>query len=363
VGVEVDVGNAVRAGGELRGVAHRGHAVGTHIGADIHIDVAAQAEDAAVPVECHLDLAFGLARMSDGHEMLAPILHPFDRTAELAGRKGDQKILRIELAARPEAAADVEFEIIDRLLGKSHHVRHGAAIEEGQLGGAGNLELAGRRIPLGKQAARFHRHGGEPLGAKPLPARMGRGAERGFHVALAGRDQRGAIGAGAREQKHIASRGCIPVRHRRQMLDVEDNSRSRILGELRGVGEHHRQGLAHIPQGLLRDHRLRIGSNGRIGPAKRNGRDRLADVGGGQDRVDPRHGERRRRFDRADAAMGHGAAHDRGAPLAGAAEIIEILPATAQEAKILDPLDRAADQCIYPAHGGLVFLVGRVDSE
>jgi hypothetical protein len=184
---------------------------------------------------------------------------------------------------------------------------------------------------------------------------MGGGAEGGFHIALAGRDQRGAIATGAFEQQHLAVLGCVPVRHRRQMIDVEGNSRRCVLGELGGVGKHHRQGLADVTHDRVRDHRLRIRSNGRTGPAERNHRDWLADVGGGQGGFDPGHGQRCRRIDRADAAMGHGAAHGRGVPLAGAAEVIEILPATAQEAQILDPLDRAADEGVYPAHWGLEF--------
>ncbi len=290
--------------------------------------------------------------MGNRHEMLAPILHPFDRAAELAGRKGDQKILRIELAARPEAAADVELEIVDRLLGQSHHVRHGATIEEGQLGGAGNLELAAHAIPFGQQAARFHRHGGEALGAKGFPPPIRRGPERRLHIALVSRDQCGAIAGGAFEQQHIAARTGVPVRHRRQVIDLESDGGSRILGQLGPIGEHHRQRLAHIPHHRLRDHRLRIGRNGRDRPAKRNGRDRAADIGGGQDRPYSRHGERGRGIDRAEAAMGDRAAHHHGVPLPGAGEIIEILPAAAQEAKVFDPLDRTADECIGAAHCG-----------
>ncbi len=45
------IGHAIGAGGELRDVAHRRHAVRPHIGADIDLDVAAHAEDHAVAVE------------------------------------------------------------------------------------------------------------------------------------------------------------------------------------------------------------------------------------------------------------------------------------------------------------------------
>ncbi len=342
----MNIRNVVGAGHELRDVAHRGHAVGTHIGADIDIDVAAQADDQAVPVERHLDLAFGLARMRDRHEMLAPILHPFDRAAELARRKGDQKVFRIKFAPRPEAAADIEFNIIDRFLGKPDHARHGAAIEERQLGGARHAQAPGRAIPLGQQSARLHRHGGEPLRAKRFTAPMGRGAECRRDVALAGRDERCAIGAGALEQENVALGGGVPIRHRGQVLDVERNGRDGILGKLGAVGQDHGDGLAHIAHHGRRDDGLRIGSNRRIGPPKRNRRDRMRQVLRRHDGPDPRHSQSRRRVDRADTTVGDRAAHDRGVPLAFARQVIDILAAAAQEAQILETLDRAADECI-----------------
>ena len=66
----------------------------------------------------HLEVAFGLARMSDRHEVLAPVLDPFDRMVEFARGEGDQEILGIELAARAEAAANVVFDIVDRPSGR-----------------------------------------------------------------------------------------------------------------------------------------------------------------------------------------------------------------------------------------------------
>ena len=129
----------------MRDVAHRRHAVRPHIGADVAPDVAAQPENGAVAVERDLDIAVGLARVRDRHEMLAPVLDPFHRMAELARREGDQKILRIELAARAEAAADVVLDVVDGLLRQPHHRRHGAAVEERKLRRARHGEMPRRR--------------------------------------------------------------------------------------------------------------------------------------------------------------------------------------------------------------------------
>src|SRR5262249_21690893 len=115
------MGHAVGPGRELRDIAYRGHAVGTDISADVHPDIAAQTKDGAIHAKRDLKIAFGLARVANCHKMLAAVLNPFHRAAELAGGKGDQKILRIEFAARAKTATDVVLDIVDGLLGKSHH--------------------------------------------------------------------------------------------------------------------------------------------------------------------------------------------------------------------------------------------------
>ncbi len=65
-------------------------------------------------------------------------------------------------------------------------------------------------------------------------------------------------------------------------------------------------------------------------------------------------GERRARVDRADAAVRDRAAQDRRVQQIGAREIVDELPAPAQETRILEPLDRAADEGV--AHGSAVLI-------
>src|SRR4051794_32578494 len=114
------MGHAVGPCCELRDIAHRGHAVGTDISADVHPDIAAQTKDGAIPVERDLEITFGLTRVANGHKMLAAVLNPFYWAAELAGGEGDQKILRIEFAARAKAATNIVLDIVDCPLWKSH---------------------------------------------------------------------------------------------------------------------------------------------------------------------------------------------------------------------------------------------------
>ena len=59
--------------------------------------------------------------------------------------------------------------------------------------------------------------------------------------------------------------------------------------------------------------------------------------------------QRRRRIDRADAAVRDRAAQDRGVQRVRARHVVDELAAAAQEAQVLQPLDRAADGAIADA--------------
>src|SRR5262249_16492498 len=113
----VDVGNAVWPGEELCNVARTDHAVGAVVGADIGPGFPAPAKDDAVSGAGDLDLTIGFARMVAGDEVFATILEPQYRATKPLRREGYEEILGIELAARPEAAADIVLDEFDRLLG------------------------------------------------------------------------------------------------------------------------------------------------------------------------------------------------------------------------------------------------------
>ena len=154
----------------MPGLGRYDTAIGADIGAHVAVDVAAQAEDGAIARARDLEVAVDLARVIGRHQMLAAILDPFDRAADMAGRERDEEILGIELAAHAEAAADVELDHVDGMLGKPQHGREHATVEEQDLGGAENDELPLRRIPLGDQAAGLQRHRSQAMTAKALAA-------------------------------------------------------------------------------------------------------------------------------------------------------------------------------------------------
>ena len=74
-----------------------------------------RAEPRIVPsrVAGDLDLAIHLARVVHRDQVLAPVLDPAHRAADMPRGERDQEILGIELAARAEAAADIVLDQID----------------------------------------------------------------------------------------------------------------------------------------------------------------------------------------------------------------------------------------------------------
>ena len=86
-------------------------AVGADIGALVVEEFVLEAEDAPIarrpPTRSAMAL---LARMIGGHQMLAPVLDPFDRPPEPQRGEADQHILGIKLAANAEAAADMPLD-------------------------------------------------------------------------------------------------------------------------------------------------------------------------------------------------------------------------------------------------------------
>ena len=253
----MDVRHAVGAGQHLRGVARRRHAVGADIGAEIGGAAPAQREDGAVARAGDLQLAFGIAGVVGGDQVLAAVLDPFHRAVEPARRERDQEVLRIEFAAHAEAAADVGLDHGDGGLVEAHLLRQDAAVVERHLGDAGDRHVAFGRVPFGEQAARLHGHRGEALHLEALAAGVGRVPERCVGVAFDGR-QRDDLDCGRwpRTARLLPVAGRGAVCDRRQRLDVERDQFERVLGQRLGVGDDDGDRLADVAHFVLGDDRL-----------------------------------------------------------------------------------------------------------
>jgi hypothetical protein len=143
----------------------------------------------------------------------------------------------------------------------------------------------------------------------------------------------------------------VTVGDRRQRFNIDFDQPERIFGDAGAVGEHKGEHLADVAHLGLGDHRLperfeirqRLQPHGNAGHA-------VADVLG---REHAMHAGKRaggRNVDRADAAVGDRAAQKRRVQHVLAREIVDILPAAAEEAEILEAFDRAADERIDRSH-------------
>src|SRR5271168_238506 len=101
--------NAIRARQHCRGKIGNRCRVGAHIGALIVENLILDRKDVSFAIDGGADVMKLLARMIGGDEVLAAILDPLYRPLHAQGGGADQYVLRIELAADPEAAADMSL--------------------------------------------------------------------------------------------------------------------------------------------------------------------------------------------------------------------------------------------------------------
>ena len=306
-----------------------------------------------------LQLAVGVAGVIGGGEVLAAVLDPFDRPAGQARRERNEEILGIEFAARAEAAAHVVLHHADGAFRQAYLFRQHAPIEEGDLGCAMDRQLTLRGVPFRQQPARLHRHRAVALDRESLATDIGRAREGGVRIAAHAGERHREIAAGSLEQQHVIAARPGAVHDRGQSLDVEHDRVERVLGGGRAVRQHERNGLADIADLAMGDHRLLERREGRRGfLPQRNGRDRGAQRSGDLRRGD--HGLHPwpracgTGLDRADAPVRDRAAQDHGVQQVVAYEVVDVFAAPAQQAKILDAFDRAADEGV--AHR-LVLLI------
>ncbi len=125
-----------------------------------------------------------LARMIGGDQMFAPVLDPFDRSAEFQRGGADQNVFRINFAADAEAAADMTLEKLDGVAFPSKHLRQCVAIPVRHFGGAMHFQYVVGFVVSRDGAARFHRHAGMAADGKLKRNNRMRIFERGVDIAI-----------------------------------------------------------------------------------------------------------------------------------------------------------------------------------
>ena len=154
----------------------------------------------------HIDVARVIGR----DQMLAPVLDPFHRPADGLRCERNEEILRIELAAHAEGAADVALDHGDGVFRERKLRREDTPDGEGDLGGAIDRQVAARRVPIGEQAARLHRHRGVALHPEALAPHIRRVLECGVGVAAHRGQCRRAVRRRAVDQQRIVRAAARP---------------------------------------------------------------------------------------------------------------------------------------------------------
>ena len=129
-----------------------------HVGQEDVVD----GHDRPVPPERDPRPVDLLAVVARGGEVLAPTLDPLHGPPEAEGDGRHEELLVIDGALRAEAAPHVGGEH-PHLLGRDPEDHgHRVAHEVGILGGRPDDQQAGLGVPVGEDAARLDRHGGDP---------------------------------------------------------------------------------------------------------------------------------------------------------------------------------------------------------
>ena len=248
------VGDVVAAGEHLAGVRRQegaDHRVGARVLHDLELVVGDAAAAGAAEAEL-LALAPAVHRRG---EVLGPGLGPCHRTADSPCEPGQDELLRRRGALGPETAAHIW----------GHHPHGGLVepVEAGQgvphpvrgLGGGVERQPGAVGGPFDRRRPGLQRHGRQPLvgqraGHHDLAAREvdgGLDTSAGTHV-------EGDVRAGVWVDQRVA-RGRVGQRHRRgPRLDVDEHVLSRVGGCGGCLGHHHRQRLAHEPDGVAGQH-------------------------------------------------------------------------------------------------------------
>jgi len=231
------------------------------------------------------------------------------------------------------------FEQVDAVGRAAEHARDLIPVPVRHLGGAVHFQHVDCGVIASDGAAGFQRYAGVPPDRERQRHNGGSIAERGIDVAKTLADDRGF---GGKPVGELA--GCrVGVQHGRQFLDLDHDVFGGVFGEIRVVGEHHRDGVADIPDPVVREDGLAIGREFRDpGQAKIDRRD-IGDVGKTPCRVHAWHRQRRREIDGLKFAMGKGRTHHPHVQLVGEIDVGCKAPSAFQQRSILLAEHGAAD--------------------
>ena len=249
------------------------------IGTDIDDIEEFETDQRAVISKCRLDGILPVGRRRRAHQMLQPVLDPFERHAEEPARGGEQHHIGVHPLLDAEAAAALRRG--DQAQPVARHperTAHQGVQDERPLEIGPDRVAVGRRLELRDRAVGLHRSRGIAWEGPVQPDHAVGLRERGFRVAVAETAMVDDVGAHRLvQQRRVAVHGGIEVHHRGQRPVFDLDQLERILGDVAVLGGDQRHRLTRIAH-LVDRHRVvvdRHADRARDGP----GRGRNVDSG------------------------------------------------------------------------------------
>ena len=189
--------------------------------------------------------------------ILASRLRPLDGNAELHRAERRDRLVGIVRDLAPEPAADLRRDHPDLVLADAGHHRGEESRDVRVLRRPPQCKVAGRRDVLGDCRARFHGVRDQPLKVDRVPNDHVRLLER--FVDLSARDrplERDVVRRVIVDLRRAVLRGRLRVDRSVERLVVHVDVFERVLRLIPALGHHHRYGVAHVPDLVLRDGRM-----------------------------------------------------------------------------------------------------------
>ena len=184
--------------------------------------------------------------MVGGDKVLQAVLNPLHRPFQLHGGEGDEKVLRIELTADAESAADVGFDQVDAVFGYPQLGDKYVLDGVGDLGRAPHGKAVGLGVVVRHQAAGLQWVAGVAVGTELLFAGVVGIAEGCFHIAETNDGVTGEVGAILLVEQDLVLQRLADAGDRRQGFVVHLDGFQGVFGQVAAFCYDHGHGLAHV---------------------------------------------------------------------------------------------------------------------
>ena len=361
VDVALVVADVVGAGdvvGRLPAV-QRGRHRPARVGAVVGQDPGADAEHAAVVAHRGADPVDLLARVHARLQVLAAVADPLDRGLHPARQVGDEDVLGVQQRLLAEAAADVGRDDPDVVLGDPQEPRRRRAEQVRRLVAVVDHELVAELVVRGRDGAGLHAHGGVALrGELEVDGEVGL-LERG--VGIAGHAVEPHVDVVGRTLVHHGGalfHRLVDRRHRGQGLVLDPDLVGAVLGRVPVLGYDGDDRLAHEAALLGEEDLLRRLLVGAVAAVCGDRVDLAHEVLGREDGDHPGDLHDPLDVDGDEVRVGVRAARERDVQRAGDGDVVGVVPAPGEIARVLDVADTRADpvavvQVSLPRHRSL----------